>query len=115
MLFPAIKQNKLYSVQFSKDLDIMFEDFNAIDIANLGETIKTANYENIVIIPNVLSINTKNNTITIIGHRINNSTWLVTKAGKGKIYINNYSCSNDTIIEGIKYIYHILNSKANGN
>lgn len=110
MLFPAIKQNKLYSVQFAEDLDIMFEDFDMIDIDNLEEIIKREKYDNIVLIPNTLSINTKNNTITIIGYRINESTWIVTKAGKGNIYINNYSCSNDTIIEGIKYIYHILKS-----
>ena len=88
----------------------MFEDLYMIDLEHLEATIKLTK-EEIILVPNTLTINTKNRTITIVGYRINATTWFVTNSGKGNIYLNNYNCSNETILEGIKYIYHILRSQ----
>jgi hypothetical protein len=107
MIFPAIKLHQLYSLNLYDGLDIIFEDLSMLNSESLKEVLTTKKYSNINLVNNALSINTNKKTITIVGHKINNSTFIVNREGRGDITICNYNCSDETIISGIEYLYHM--------
>jgi hypothetical protein len=107
MYYPHVKLHQLYSLKVCDDIDVIFEELEMIDIDKLDEAIKTKNYDRIDIVPNIFSINTVESTMTIVGHKINDSIYIVNKAGKGDIMIINYNCKKQNIITGIEYLYHM--------
>lgn len=107
MIFPAVKLHQLYSLNLYENFDVIFESLEMVDMNNLSEAIKSNDFDNVVVVPKLLSINTKDKTITIVGHKINNKTYMLNKAGNGDIYFLNYNCEKQNIVTGIEYLYHM--------
>jgi len=115
MVFPAVKLHQLYSLNFYDGMDIIFENLEMVNINNLEEVIKTDNYDIIKVVNRIFTINTSNKSVTIYGHKINNKTYIINMAGKGDLMLLHYSCKNEDIITGIKYLYNMYKSHIQGN
>lgn len=96
-------------------MDIIFENLEMVDMNNLEEVIKTENYDIIKVVNRIFTINTSNKSVTIYGHKINNKTYIINMAGKGDLMLLHYSCKNEDIITGIKYLYNMYKSHIQGN
>jgi hypothetical protein len=107
MVCPAVRLHQLYSLNLYNGLDIIFENLEMVDKDNLAEVINTKNYDRIEIVDKLFVINTINRTMTIVGNKINDTTYIINKAGNGDIMILNYNCEKEHIISGIEYLYHI--------
>lgn len=101
-MYPAVNLNQLYSLQLYDGLEIIFEDLKMLDYEELKET----NKQIIIIVPTVV-INMNKKLITITGHKINDSTYMVNRDGRGDIITFVYQCSNEDILTGIGYLYQI--------
>ena len=115
MVFPAVKLQQLYSLNFYDGMDIIFENLEMVNINNLEEVIKTDNYDIIKVVNRIFTINTSNKSVTIYGHKINSKTYIINMAGKGDLMLLHYSCKNEDIITGIKYLYNMYKSHIQGN
>ena len=107
MVFPAVRLHQLYSLTLYDGLDIIFEDLDMINMDVLKEVVTTKILGNIHIVNKSLRINTLDNVITIIGHKINDSTYMVKRDGTGDIMLLTYKCSNTTVLTAIEYLYHM--------
>jgi hypothetical protein len=107
MVFPAIKLNKLYSLNLYEEIDIIFEDLSILDIDSLKEVVSRKKFGNISIVKNSVSINTDTKIIKIIGYKINNSSYIVNREGNGDINVAMYKCSDENILTAIEYLYHM--------
>lgn len=105
MTFPGVKLHQFYSLNLYDGLDIIFEDLTMLEYDVLKNI--TKELRDIHLIPNILSINTDDKYITIIGHNINSSTYMVNCEGKGDIFTLQYQCSNEDILTGIEYLHQI--------
>ena len=110
MVFPAVRLHQLYSLNLYDGLDIIFEDLDMIDINKLKEIIDTKQLGYIQIVDKRLILNTNTESITIVGHKINESTYIVKRDGPGDIFILSYKCSDKNILTGIEYLYHMHQS-----
>ncbi len=110
MGFPAVKLHEFYSINFYDGLDIIIEDFKMIDVAAITTALKEKKYDEIVIVPGALTINTKTNTISLLGHDINDRTYIVNKNHSGHLAIINYNCPIQQIVTGLEYVYHMYNN-----
>ena len=110
MVFPAVKLHQLYSINFYDGLDIIFEDLEMVNMDRLKEVATTKQLGYIQIVDRSLTVNTEANSMTITGHKINESTFIVKRDGTGDIFIMDYKCSNDNILRGIEYLYHMYKS-----
>jgi hypothetical protein len=107
MYYPAINLHQLYSLNVCEGIDVIFEGLEMVNVNNLAEVIKMKKYDKIDIVPQIFSINTNEKRMTIVGHKINNKTYMINKAGKGDIYFLNYNCEKEIVITGIEYLYHM--------
>jgi hypothetical protein len=113
MYYPKINLHQLYSLNVCNDIDIIFESLEML--VSLEELIKTKKFDNIVIVPNILTINTTDCVITLIGYKINDTTYIVNKEGNGDTIKIKYTCSKENIITGIEYLYHIHKNLISAN
>ena len=81
-----------------------------INMDRLKEVAMTKQMGHIQIVDRSLTINTNTHSMTITGHKINESTFIVKRDGTGDIFIMDYKCSNDNILRGIEYLYHMYKS-----
>jgi hypothetical protein len=107
MVFPAVKLHHLYSLNLYDELDVIFEDLEMVDMNNLAEVINTKNYDKIDIVPGLFMINTVNKSMMIIGHKINNRTYMINKDRGGDITLLTYKCDTQNIVTGVEYLYHM--------
>ena len=107
MVCPAVKLHQLYSINFFKDLDIIFEDLRLLDIDVLQHVATSKKLGNVQLVDKWLSINTTEKTIFIQGCNLNNSFYLVNKEGNGVATTIHYTCSDHDILTGIEYLYHM--------
>jgi hypothetical protein len=104
---PAIKVVQFYALTFYDSLTIAFESLEAISLDDLGTVVKTKSYDNVDLIPNIVTINTIEQTITLVGSKINDTTYIIQKNGLGDKFVLSYDFSRDTVITGIEYLYHM--------
>ena len=109
-VYPRINLHQLYSLNIYDGLDVIFENLDMINLTDLGNIVHTCAYDYIEIIPKMLSINTVLKTIVIVGHKINDSTFIVNKKGHGDMHILDYNCPKETVITAVEYLYHIYKS-----
>jgi hypothetical protein len=107
MVYPAIKLHQLYSLNLYDGLDIIFEDLSMLNIKTLEDVMKTKQIGNINFVDRILSINTREKTIQIVGNKINESTYIINKQGRGDIILLNYKCSDEKVFTAIEYLYHM--------
>ncbi len=107
MVFPAIKLNQLYSLNLYDGLNIIFEDLSMLDMKALEEVVTTNTLCNIHIVKNCLIINTVEKTMTIVGHKLNMSTYIIGNNKLGDIFIMKYKCSEKDILTAMEYLYHM--------
>lgn len=107
MYYPSIRLHQLYSLNICEEVDVIFEGLEMVDVNKLAETIKTKNYDKIDVVSTLFSINTIEKTMIIIGHKINDRTYIINKAGKGDIIMIKYNCEKEQVITGIEYLYHM--------
>ena len=110
MVHPSIKIHQLYSVNFCADIDIIFEDLNLIDISSIKKNITNGSFNLINIIPNRFFVNTDSQLISLVGYKINEKTYFVSRDGNGSKYDLTYNCSNKDIITCVNYLYHMYNN-----
>jgi hypothetical protein len=110
MVFPAVKLHQLYSLNFYDGLDIIFEDLDMINMDRLKEVAMTKQLGYIQIVNRSLTINTDAKFMTITGHKINNSTYIVKRDGSGDVFILTYNCPDSNILSGLEYLYHMYQS-----
>ena len=101
-MYPAVNLNQLYSLHLYDGLEIIFEDLKMLNC----EVLKETNKQIIIIVPTVV-INMNKKVITITGHKINDSTYMVNRDGRGDVVTFVYQCSNEDIITGIGYLYQM--------
>ncbi len=107
MAFPAIKLHQLYSVNFYDGLDIIFEDLSMLDLGSLKEVVIAKKLGEVSLVKNLVSINTNDRIVKIVGNKINNSTYIVNREGNGDIMLIMYKCSDKDILTAIEYLYHM--------
>lgn len=114
MAFPAIKLHHLYSVDFYPQLSILFENLDMIDIPSVKNAIKTKSFPSeagkltgITIVPGILQIDLDIKMIILTGYNINDTTYMVNRAGKGDTIFLSYTCSDEIIWQGVEYLYHM--------
>lgn len=107
MSYPAIKLHQLYSLNLYDGLDIIFEDLSMLDVESLKGFTTAKKIDNIDLVKNIVSINTNDKIIKIIGNKINDSTYMVNKNGEGDIIILRYKCEETNILIAIEYLYHM--------
>lgn len=112
MIYPEVKLHQLYSLNFYDGLDVIFEDLEMVDMDNIRENIENKTYDRIEVAGKLFIINTVDKSIMIVGHNINNKTYMINKAGNGDIIILHYKCETQNIIKGIEYLYHMHKSKS---
>lgn len=105
-MYPAVNLNQLYSLHLYDGLEIIFEDLKILDYEVLKEVTETKKLDIIQIVSNVV-INMNKKLITITGHKINDSTYMVNRDGRGDVVTLAYQCSNEDIITGIGYLYQM--------
>ncbi len=114
MVFPAVKLHQLYSLNLYDGLDVILEDLSMLDIEALEGVMKTKQVGNINIVDRILSINTTTKTIQIVGNKINESTYIINRQGRGDIILLAYKCSDETILTAIEYMYHMYKTLVKG-
>jgi hypothetical protein len=107
MVYPAIKLHQLYSLNLYEGLDIIFENLDMLNITALEEIVKTKSLGSIQIVKSSLTINTITKTITVIGNKINESTYIINRQSKGDVTIMPFKCSDEVILTAIEYLYHM--------
>jgi hypothetical protein len=105
MAFPAIKLHHLYSVDFYPQMSILFENLDMIDIPSVTNAIKTKS--GIIIVPGIFQIDLDIKRIILTGYNINDTTYMVNRAGKGDTIFLSYTCSDEIIWQGVEYLYHM--------
>jgi len=113
MLVPCIKLQPYYSISFSEDICIVLEDLQMIDAIPLQSILLSKNFNLIPIVKNNFYINTTTKIISIVGYKINASTYFVTKDGLGSNYHISYDCSEHIINSGVECLYHLYQNWAN--
>ena len=93
----AIRQYNLSSLCL--DIEILFED-----LSMLNSNVLT-NKQIIQIVPNILIINMVDKCITIVGHKINNSKYMVNREGRGDTFRLSYKHSDEYILNAIQKLY----------
>jgi len=106
MAFPAIRLHQLYSIDFYEQIRILFENLKMVNATALEKIIKEKP-NNIVVVPNLFQIDLMHNVIILVGHKINDTTYMINHAGGGDTIRISYTCSNETIWKGIEYLYHM--------
>ena len=81
-----------------------------VNMDRLKEVATTKQLGYIQIVDRSLTVNTDANSMTIVGHKINETTFIVKRDGTGDIFIMTYKCSNSNILTGIEYLYHMYKS-----
>ena len=107
----AVKLHQLYSIHFSNTLDVIFEDISMVNISNLKDSItnlKSNTLTSFYIVDNKFLVNMLDNTITLTGYKINNTTWILPKDGRGDGFIITHTLSKESMLTAIEYLYHIL-------
>ena len=88
MVLPAVRLHQLYSLNLYDGLDVIFEDLDMVDIDNLRDTVvNKKNFDRIEIARKLFIINTVDKSIMIVGHKINDKTYLINKDGNGNIIL----------------------------
>jgi len=82
-----------------------------LDYSVLKKIVETKVLGDIHLIPNTLIINTNEQNITVVGYKINKSTYFVNHAGNGNVITFNYS--DVDILTAIRYLYQIYNNLTN--
>lgn len=110
MVYPSIKLHQLYSLNIIDGLDIILEDLDIIDFTVLKNIISTRKLGKIPLCGNLLYIDTDSKCITIVGNKINNSTYIINCEGKGDLTILTYNVPDKNILILIEYLYHMINN-----
>ena len=108
MSYPAVKLHHLYSLNLYEGLDIIFEDLEMLDYNVLKKTVETKILGDIHLIPNILIINEQN--ITVVGHKINDSTYVVSHTGGD---VRTFSYTGKDMLTAIQYLYQMYNNRTN--
>lgn len=107
MLYPAIQLHQLYSINLSDDIHIILEDLHMVNHNELKNIIQSKQFELISVVKDSLYINTATQTISIVGYKINSSTYLLTKEGTGTTIHLPYTCTKETIQLAVECLYHL--------
>ncbi len=110
MVFPKIQYQRFYSFSPDEHLTIMFEDLAMISLKRLEKIVKAKSYKCTILIPDLLSIDTVNKLFYVHGSRINDTTYIVQQNSGGQSFTIPYTCSNEDVITGIEYLYHMYKS-----
>ncbi len=110
MVFPRIQQQRFYSFSPDEHLTIIFENLAMISLEKLGNLVQTKSYENFTLIPELLSIDTVHKRFYVRGSKINDTTYVLQQNGSGDFFTIPYTCSDEDVITGIEYLYHMYKS-----
>jgi hypothetical protein len=110
MVLPAFRLHQMYAVAFSKDIEVIFSDLDAVNQSELKAYLDSKQEGRVHIVNQALTLDLKDRTMTIVGHKIRDNTWIIGEDRCGDILIFKHSLSNEDIYVAIQYIYHMLNT-----
>lgn len=102
-MYPYIKIHNLYSLHLYDGLEIIL-DVNMLDY----KALENKDCFPIHLIPDLLIIKEH---ISIIGYKLNESTYIVNS--NGSLVNISYTCSNNDIVKGVGYLYDIYKNRWN--
>ena len=114
-IYPSVRLHSFYSIDFSDSVQILFEHLSLVDIPSLFDAIRNKKYDNVCIVKDKMYINTVNQVISIEGTAITDGRYMISAGQYGKTLHIPYTCSHQTIIDGIQLLYHMYHNWANDN
>ena len=112
-IYPAVQLQQYYSFKLADNIHILFEDFSLVDGDSLYKAIQTKTYDNVCVVKDKMYINTINDMISVVGTIISDGTYMISHGPYGKTQHIPYTCSKQTVIDGIQLLYHMYNSWVN--
>ena len=113
-MFPAIQLHRFYSIGFSKDTCILFEDLSLIAVQSLQNVLASKQLGVIEVVPDLFYINTSTKTISIVAHALNDSTYFITKQSTGSNIHLPCPYSNEYIRTTLECLVHIYENHCSG-
>lgn len=110
MVLPAFRLHQMYSVAFSKEIEIIFTDLDAINMNELKEFLDSKQIGRVNIVPHALSLNSTDRSIAIVGHKIRKNTWIIGEDRLGELTIIKYDLSDEQIRIALGYVYNTCNN-----
>jgi hypothetical protein len=103
----SIQLHQLFSIHFSHTIHIILHNINDINLVSL-ESILESQPDSFYIIDKKLKVNILDSTITLTGHKLNKTTWIVPEDSVGDHYIITNTLSKKDIFDTLEYLYHIF-------
>jgi hypothetical protein len=114
MIVPGVQLHRLYSLNVTEHIRILFEDLHSIDIHTLRATIRERNYAHIPIVKDGLYINTVSKIISLVGYPLSDNLYMVTKELQGSTIHISYECPAQQIIDAVGYLSHMYENVVDG-
>lgn len=86
-------------------VEVLFENLSMLDNKVLKNVITTKRLGIIQIVPNIITINTNDKSIKIVGYKLNNSKYIVNIEGRGDIFTLSYAHSDEYVLNAIQKLY----------
>ena len=112
-IYPAVQLYHYYSFNVADTVHILFEDFSLVDGDSLHKAIRDKKYDNVCVVKDKMYINTVNEMIGVVGTNISDGTYMISHGLYGKTQQIPYTCSHQTMVDGIQLLYHMYNSWVN--
>ena len=106
MACPRIRLYQLYSFHLEPEIELILEQIETLRGDELHTAI-TKNEDIICLYPYPITIDRKEKTIEFTGMQLTSHRWIVGLEGEGKTYKLGYTYSDDKVLLGLEYLYHI--------
>ncbi len=100
----------MYSIAFSKDMDVILTNLDLINIDELKEFLDSKQSGKVNVVSHALSLDLKGDSIAIVGHKIRENTWIISEDRSGELMIFKHNISDEQIRTALDYTYHMCNN-----
>jgi len=107
MIVPGVQLHKLYSLNVTKDIRILFEDLHSVDIHALRAALQQPNCKHIPLVKDGLYVNMVDKMISLVGYQLSDTLYVVTKELRGSTIHLPYECDNQQMVDAVGYLSHM--------
>ena len=100
----------MYSIAFSKNIEIIFSNLDLINMDELKEFLDSKQSGKVNVVSRALSLDLKDGSIAIVGHKIRENTWIISEDRVGELMIIKHDISDEQIRIALGYTYHMCNN-----